>query len=186
MDDRQALAIIRIGAGPKGEPAAPVYASPGADANDDVSLERRLDLVIADRRTESRHALPSRFPAQIRQTDRLENLTKLVGDFTPDEFGPTGHTLGVRAVNHSRRPHGPLHSLDDGFKRDLRCSPREHIAAAWPPLPRDQARSPETLKNLLEVTRRNPLPLADQSDLNGLTEAVVGQVEKPTNRVVDL
>ena len=76
-----------------------------------------------------------------------------------------------------------LHGLDDLAQRDLGRRPRKHVAAAGAAPAGDEPGPAQALEDLLQVARRDRLPLADAAQSDGLALAVVGDVEDAADRV---
>ncbi|MNC86429.1 hypothetical protein D3C83_20910 [compost metagenome] len=71
---------------------------------------------------------------------------------------------------------------DDVGDRDVRREARKVISAAWPAHARHKLRAPQPPEQLLQIGKRNVLPLADGRERNGAVRLAHGQIHHRRNR----
>src|SRR5262245_55323535 len=122
---------------------------------------------------------------QLLDRDRAERAADPRSEHGPQEVGAV--LARGRAVAHGDALlERSLHRLEHLAKRDRGRRAGERVAAARSALARDDVVAPQPAEDLLEIARRDRLPLADHPDLHGLAMAVVGQVEHAADRILHL
>ena len=167
------------------EPALAVYVSQWSDANS-ARPPHASNLVVADGERQPGHTLTGRLLTEISQTDRLQNRGEAARQIRPNELGTARNPGGIRCIDDPRGPYRSLHRLDNLLQSNLSGCMSQNVAPAGPSFARNEPRPAKSLKNLLEIARRDLLTISNDADLDRLATPVISEVKQATDRIVDL